>query len=120
MTRRSRLYFILLLLFSLNTKAQKRGDPKQFYWTIWFTTKGCVDSGQIIPAHRDSTRDISHGDWVQSFFDPWEATNYYESLKTTGRVLIWKRYWAKVDRTSVYIDSFNLVTRKYSFESNKK
>lgn len=120
MTRRSRLYFILLLLFSLNTKAQKRGDPKLYYWTIWFTTKGCLDSSQIIPSLHDSTRDISHSNWVQSFNYPQEAADYYQSLKSTGRALIWHRYLTKVDTASIYIDSFNMVTRKYSFESNKK
>lgn len=97
----------LLLFFFQNADAQKRGDPKTWYWTVWFKPTS-------YPADFDST--AKGHSWVQSFFDPWEATNYYLKLKSTGEVLIWKQYLSKVDTTSVYIDSFNLITRKYSSE----
>lgn len=104
-----------LILVSFFASAQ-RGDPKIYYWTIWFKTTGCVDSAKKIPSSLDTTMDCSHDKWVQSFFDPWQATNYYRALKSSGTVIIWNKYRAKVDTASVYIDSFNMVARKYSWE----
>lgn len=103
------IFGIVLSIFSFNSMAQKRGDPKIYYWTIWFKTTA-------YPANYDST-DKGH-DWVQSFSDPWEATNYYQNLKSTGKVTIWNKYLSRIDTASVYIDSFNLIGRKYSFESH--
>lgn len=110
------IFLVLPLVFCLSADAQKRGDPKIYYWTIWFKTIGCVDSKQKIPSYFDSTRDCSYDHWVQSFFDPYQATNYYNSIKYTGKVLIWNKYLSRVDTSSVYIDSFNINTRIYSYE----
>lgn len=103
------LFLLFLIIFSLKTQAQKRGDPNVYYWTIWFTTTA-------YPANFDGPGKGCK--WVQSFFNPEEATKYYKRLKSTGKVIIWGKHSSKVDTASVYIDSFNMITRKYSFESH--
>lgn len=92
-----------------NGGSQKRGDPKLFYWTIWFTVSN-------YPSDFDTTG--KGNKWVQSFSDPYKASDCYHSLKSTGTVIIWGKYSCKVNPETVYIDSFNMVTRKYSFESH--
>jgi len=108
-TKRAALLIIMLIFVTSTSNGQaiKRGNPDRFYWTIWFKTTA-------YPPNFDSTGKGSN--WVQSFFDPWEATRYYTDLKTSGKVLIWRKYLCRVDTSSVRIDSFDLITRKYSFQ----
>lgn len=100
--------FIILSTIVLHAQqVGQRGDTKVYYWTVWFKTIA-------YPPNFDSTN--KGHEWIQSFNDPWAATMYCENLRNFGKVRIYNKYISIVDTSSVYIDSFNMVTRKYSFE----
>lgn len=92
---------ILLILVFGSAKAQKYTPPP--YWTVWFTTTSCEDGYDYQSSYQ----------WVQSYDDSAKAYKYYHSLRSTGKVKVWNKMKCVVDTTSVYIDRYDMLKRKY-------
>lgn len=73
------------------------------YWTVWFTTTSCEDGYDY----------QSMTSWVQSYNDSATAYRYSRKIIKTGKVLIWNKMKCIVDTSSVYIDRYDMVKRKY-------
>lgn len=90
----------------MDTGKQTRKYIPPPFWTVWFTTTSCEDGYDYAS--------INH--WVQSYDDSAIAYRYLRKMIKTGKVLIWKKMKCVVDTSSVYIDRYDMIKRKYDHE----